>query len=109
MLNLIQNAINALNVEGKSDPKVWVSLTRTSRDIQVFVEDNGVGFPKEKMELLATPYFTLTPKGTGLGLSIVKKIVQDHKGELSFGESVRGGAKVTASFPLSMEVKKNER
>ncbi|GHT97796.1 hypothetical protein FACS1894126_2510 [Alphaproteobacteria bacterium] len=67
--------------------------------IVVSVEDNGPGLPQGKMESLATPYFTLTPKGTGLGLTIVKKIVQDHGGELLFEESKYGGAKVTLSIP----------
>jgi nitrogen fixation/metabolism regulation signal transduction histidine kinase len=40
-----------------------------------------------------------------LGLAIVKKIVQDHGGELSFGESIYGGAKVTISIPFSIGVK----
>jgi two-component system nitrogen regulation sensor histidine kinase NtrY len=106
MLNLIQNSVNAMAAAEKENPKTWISLTRTSNEVRVFVEDNGPGFPKEKMESLATPYFTLTPKGTGLGLSIVKKIAQDHKGELSFGSSERGGAKVTLSLPLPTEVKK---
>jgi two-component system nitrogen regulation sensor histidine kinase NtrY len=104
VINLIQNAVNALSTISKDDKKVVVSLERSSSVVKILVEDNGNGFPKEKIELLATPYFTLMPKGTGLGLVIVKKIVQDHGGELSFGESVYGGARVTISLPFSIEV-----
>jgi nitrogen fixation/metabolism regulation signal transduction histidine kinase len=96
--------VNALSTVSKNDKKVVVSLERSSSDIKILVEDNGIGFPKEKIASLATPYFTLMPKGTGLGLVIVKKIVQDHRGELSFGESVYGGAKATISLPFSIEV-----
>jgi two-component system nitrogen regulation sensor histidine kinase NtrY len=104
MANLIQNAINALSSLVKTDKKIWVSLEKTAEYIKIIVEDNGVGFPKEKMAALATPYFTLTPKGTGLGLAIVKKIVQDHRGELFFENSIFGGAKVIIALPLSIEV-----
>lgn len=104
VINLIQNAINALSTVSKDDKKIVVSLERSPSVVKILVEDNGNGFPKEKIESLATPYFTLMPKGTGLGLAIVKKIVQDHGGELSFGESVYGGALVTVSLPLSIEV-----
>jgi two-component system nitrogen regulation sensor histidine kinase NtrY len=108
IVNLIQNAINALSTVSKKNKKVVVSLEQTPVCIKVLVEDNGPGFPKEKMETLATPYFTLMPKGTGLGLAIVKKIVQDHGGELFFEESIHGGAKVIMSLPLSIEVKNEQ-
>ncbi|MDR0753244.1 MAG: hypothetical protein LBE95_01060 [Holosporaceae bacterium] len=102
IVNLIQNAINALSFLVKTDKKIWVSLEKTTERIKIIVEDNGVGFPKEKMAALATPYFTLTPKGTGLGLAIVKKIIQDHQGELFFENGILGGAKVTIALPLSI-------
>jgi two-component system nitrogen regulation sensor histidine kinase NtrY len=105
LINLIQNAVNALSVLEKTDKKIWISLIKDSDGIKIIVEDNGAGFPKEKIESLATPYFTLTPKGTGLGLSIVKKIAQDHGGDLILGERARGGAKATVYLPLSIEVK----
>jgi two-component system nitrogen regulation sensor histidine kinase NtrY len=106
IVNLIQNAINALSTANKTDKKVWVSVKQTPPNMIVSVEDNGPGLPKGKTESLATPYFTLMPKGTGLGLAIVKKIVQDHRGELTFGESVHGGAKVTMLIPFSIGVNK---
>ncbi|GHU18194.1 hypothetical protein FACS189472_06160 [Alphaproteobacteria bacterium] len=99
VVNLIQNSINALNTIDKESKKIFVTIDESEEYIAVSVEDNGPGLPKGKMESLATPYFTLTPKGTGLGLTIVKKIVQDHGGELLFEESKYGGAKVTLSIP----------
>jgi two-component system nitrogen regulation sensor histidine kinase NtrY len=99
IVNLIQNSINALNTIDKNDKKICVTLEDNHEYIIVAIEDNGPGLPKEKMESLATPYFTLTPKGTGLGLTIVKKIVQDHRGELLFEDSKLGGAKVTLLIP----------
>lgn len=102
IVNLIQNAINALSTVQKLDKGIWVSLAKHGENFILQIEDNGPGLPKEKMESLATPYFTLMPKGTGLGLAIVKKIISDHNGELSFGESKYGGAKVTLSIPIEV-------
>ncbi len=99
VVNLIKNAVNALGTVTKDDKKVQVSIKNDNNKFMVAVEDNGPGLPKEKIESLATPYFTLMPKGTGLGLAIVKKIVQDHGGELLFGDSNLGGAKITMSIP----------
>lgn len=102
IVNLIKNSVNVLGTVTKADKKVQVSIKNNSDKFMVIVEDNGPGLPKEKIESLATPYFTLMPKGTGLGLAIVKKIVQDHGGELLFGDSNLGGAKITISIPKVM-------
>lgn len=103
VMNLIQNAINALATVRKDGKSIWISLYKTEGKAVLQIEDNGPGLPKEKMKSLATPYFTLMPKGTGLGLAIVKKIIGDHNGELIFGESAHGGAKVTLSLPIEVK------
>jgi two-component system nitrogen regulation sensor histidine kinase NtrY len=105
IVNLIQNANNALSIIQKNNKRIWISLKKMSDRIRIVIEDNGNGFPKEKMASLATPYFTLMPKGTGLGLAIVKKIVQDHGGELFFEGSIHGGAKVIMALPCLIKVK----
>jgi two-component system nitrogen regulation sensor histidine kinase NtrY len=100
IVNLIQNAINVLNTIDKKDKNIYVRVKVENERVCVSVEDNGPGLPKEKIESLATPYFTMMPKGTGLGLAIVKKIMQDHNGDLFFGDSQSlGGACVTLSIP----------
>ncbi|MDR0677579.1 MAG: GHKL domain-containing protein [Holosporaceae bacterium] len=99
LVNLIQNAINALATIEKENKKIVISLEQREKHIKVLIEDNGPGLPEGKKEVLTTPYFTLMPKGTGLGLAIVKKIVQDHGGELSLGDSIYGGARVEMSIP----------
>lgn len=101
IVNLLQNAINALTVAKCKNGGIWITLQATQQRVIIDIEDNGPGLPKDKMTSLATPYFTLMPKGTGLGLAIVKKIIQDHNGELTFGESVHKGAKVRISIPLT--------
>jgi two-component system nitrogen regulation sensor histidine kinase NtrY len=49
------------------------------------VADNGSGLPKDiDIQSLCEPYVTNKNKGTGIGLAIVKKIIEDHDGELLF-------------------------
>ncbi|MBE6447486.1 MAG: HAMP domain-containing protein [Alphaproteobacteria bacterium] len=102
IVNLIKNALNALSTIDIENKSVWITLRSSSGEVYLDVEDNGPGLPKDKMESLATPYFSLLPKGTGLGLAIVKKIIQDHRGSISFGSSEHGGAKVTVVIPSFM-------
>ena len=102
VVNLIKNAMNALNTIDIPSKKITVQIKKDEEKSRMLIciNDNGPGFPKEKFEMLATPYFTLMPKGTGLGLAIVKKIVQDHGGELLFDNNEFGGASATISLPI---------
>ncbi len=104
IVNIIKNALNALSTINRKDKGVWIQLRITENTVRLDVEDNGPGLPQDRMDSLATPYFTLLPKGTGLGLAIVKKIIQDHKGSLVFGQSSHdSGAKITIILPLLKE------
>jgi signal transduction histidine kinase len=63
------------------------------------VEDSGPGIASELLPNVFDPFFTTKEAGTGLGLSIVRKIVDQHGGDIDI-ESERGqGAKVVVSIP----------
>ena len=47
------------------------------------------------------PYVTTKPKGTGLGLVIVKKIVEDHGGDVTIVNVAPRGARVTIILPTA--------
>jgi two-component system, NtrC family, nitrogen regulation sensor histidine kinase NtrY len=66
--------------------------------VQIVVEDNGRGLPKEGRERLTEPYMTTRSKGTGLGLAIVKKIMEDHGGFLKLEDREGGGARISLVF-----------
>ncbi|MBO4405649.1 MAG: GHKL domain-containing protein [Alphaproteobacteria bacterium] len=104
IVNIVKNAINALSTVNRENKGVWIQLRKEEDTVRLDVEDNGPGLPQDRMDSLATPYFTLLPKGTGLGLAIVKKIIQDHKGSLVFGQSAHDeGAKITMILPTFRE------
>lgn len=104
IVNIVKNAINALSTISRENKGVWIQLRKEDNTVRLDIEDNGPGLPQDRMDSLATPYFTLLPKGTGLGLAIVKKIIQDHKGSLVFGQSSHdAGAKITMILPVFKE------
>lgn len=85
--NLLQNAIDALHGEEGEEPpvsgnEIYVGVYEDLDNVFVVFIDNGSGFPENKRESLLEPYVTTKNKGTGLGLPIVKKIMQDHGGQL---------------------------
>ena len=61
--------------------------------------DNGIGIDQKKISKLFEPYYTTKDKGTGLGLSIVKKIVEDHGGNIKIEKNKNmAGATTLISF-----------
>ena len=57
--------------------------------IEIRIEDQGVGIPKEFHSKIFMPYFTTKQKGSGLGLATSFSIIQRHGGNITF-ESVLG-------------------
>jgi len=78
LINLIQNAIEAIKPEGG---KVTLRVRRTPTSVAIDVEDNGPGIPGQDAPIF-DPFFSTKPAGTGLGLSIAHRIVTDHEGSI---------------------------
>jgi len=97
-INLVTNAVQAMDGEG------WLTLaTRNAGDwVEVSVTDTGCGIPPEHVEKILDPFFTTKPvgQGTGLGLSIVKRIVDDHGGEIAIDSEPGTGTCITVTLPV---------
>lgn len=90
ILNLLTNAVEATPEGGH----IEVSVARDSEHVTLAVEDEGPGLSTEAREHLFEPFFSTKEHGTGLGLAISRAIVEAHGGELRFGSSKAGGARV---------------
>jgi len=97
--NLLQNAQDAL--ADIPDPRVTIATAVVGGAVQLTVTDNGSGFPEHMTQRVFEPYVTSKPKGTGLGLVIVKKIVEEHGGEVTVVNVTPRGARVTVKFPAA--------
>ena len=95
--NLLQNAQDAL-VENRA-PRIVVRSEAIGSMVRLSISDNGTGFPENLMKRAFEPYVTTKPKGTGLGLVIVKKIVEEHGGEVAIANIAPEGARVTITLP----------
>ena len=88
-------------------------LNSGREQIQVDVEDNGVGIAREDQERIFERFYrgehplVLATPGTGLGLSIVKQIVEMHKGKIWMNSTGVPGEGSTFSFTLPV-YEKNE-
>ena len=77
-LNILKNSYES---QTKSAKFISVKVSDGKGFIDIYIEDNGDGFP-ENRDKLFEPYITNKSDGTGLGLAICKKIIEDHGGEI---------------------------
>lgn len=101
VMNLLQNAFDALETSGRAAPCVSVSVTAESGTVALRVHDNGAGIAPEHLLRIFDPFFTTKPvgKGTGLGLSISYGIAEQHGGRLSGLNAEQGGAEFVLTLP----------
>ena len=84
LLNLVLNALDALEEAHRESPRVEVTTTVTDDEVHVLVSDNGVGMKDEDVPRAFDLFFTTKEpgKGTGLGLATAHKILTDHGGRI---------------------------
>lgn len=82
VLNILINAIDALDSVRETDRLITVDLSKRDDQIHLKITDNGPGMDIEEKERIFTPYYTTKKKGTGLGLYIAQKIISDHNGNI---------------------------
>jgi len=100
VVNLIDNAAEAL--EKSLRKEIWVrSALAADRDVvEIIIEDSGPGIPPEDKERLFLPYFSTKRSGTGLGLAIVNRIVAEHHGSIRVEENFPTGTKFVIELPF---------
>lgn len=106
-INLVTNAIDAMDEKAGNSPETAVEKTLTIRSFQedgkvvATVADTGAGMPREVMDKIFDPFFTTKKvgKGTGLGVSISYGIVKDYKGDITIESKPGKGTTFRLSFP----------
>jgi hypothetical protein len=73
-----------------------------NKNILIF-ENNGDPVPEEFHDIIFTPFKTSAPMGTGLGMANVKKIVEEHQGNIRYDKSFENGACFIIEFPEQKE------
>ena len=105
--NLLQNAQDAL--AGSKAPYIKITTVNRGGRAEFSVTDNGSGFPEHLMKRAFEPYVTTKPRGTGLGLSIVRKIIDEHQGEVTIANIAPHGARVAILLPATPAAGTGER
>jgi two-component system, NtrC family, sensor histidine kinase HydH len=98
VINLVVNALEAMKEGG-------TLLAKTASEghrVALTIEDTGAGIEPAHFPEVFDPFFTTKEGGTGLGLSIVRKIVDQHGGDVRIASKRGEGTCVTVVLPTAI-------
>lgn len=98
--NLVVNGIESMDDVPEHARRLAISTNLVGKQIEIAVEDNGLGFPADNLESLPASFFTTKKNGVGLGLSLCRAIVESHGSKLNVARAEPGGTRF--SFALSV-------
>jgi len=99
LTNLLSNAVKY----SPTGSEITVTVARNETHIELIVEDQGVGIPKDSLSHVFEPFYRAANaknvKGSGLGLSIVHDCVKCHKGTIRVDSRIGKGTQVFVEIP----------
>jgi signal transduction histidine kinase len=99
-LSILKNALEAMSAGGHI--RIAVAPHRGVRgrhEVSITIENDGAPIPTEHIGKIFEPGFTTKSAGTGLGLSSVKKIIEEHRGQISIASGPGQGTAVIIRLP----------
>ena len=103
LINIFNNAKDILVQHNIENGWIKIDLIKQDNEVNIIIEDNGGGIPKDILPKIFDPYFTTKhqSQGTGLGLHMSRKIIEESlNGKLNASNS-QNGAVFTITLPLS--------
>jgi signal transduction histidine kinase len=104
-LNMITNAIYAINKRFLEQPggKLTITTTNDVDNVYIKIADNGTGMDENTKKKLFEPFFTTKDvgEGTGLGLSIAYNTINKHNGHITVNSAVGEGTEFIIDIPMN--------
>ncbi len=99
-LSILKNALQAMTPGGHIHIEaVPYRGVRSRHEVAITIENDGAPIPTEHIGKIFEPGFTTKAAGTGLGLSSVKKIIEEHRGQISIASGPGQGTTVIIRLP----------
>jgi two-component system nitrogen regulation sensor histidine kinase NtrY len=99
VVNLIDNAAEALETAAVREIMVSTSAHGDSELVEIVVQDTGHGISPEDKDRLFLPHFSTKDRGTGLGLAIAARIVAEHGGTIYVEDNFPVGSRFVVELP----------
>jgi two-component system, sensor histidine kinase FlrB len=98
LMNLLNNAIEA----SAERAEILLTIAKTQQqELQLLVQDQGVGMSEEVRARIFEPFFTTKSSGTGLGLAVVDSVIRAHGGRVSCESKPSVGTVFSVLLPLN--------
>ncbi|MEM6735793.1 MAG: ATP-binding protein [Bacteroidota bacterium] len=99
MMNMLANAVQAIDKNGT----INIITSRNGDNIEITIEDDGMGIPEENLSKISDPFFTTKPsgEGTGLGLFITYSIIEEHNGQIDVISNPGKGTIFSITLPIN--------
>ncbi len=107
LVALLVNAVEAMKDSGREDRRLSIRLDGDADEVQIDIQDSGVGIPAEVLPHIFEPFFSTkhAESGVGLGLSVVYGIVERHGGRIDVDSQVSQGTTFHVRFPRRPSMK----
>jgi len=92
LINLINNAIDELEIANISNGKILIFTKQVDRFVRIYVQDNGRGVPKDKEKTIFELLHTDKDGGSGIGLWLSQSIITRWNGKLWYESAPQGGS-----------------
>jgi PAS domain S-box-containing protein len=104
VLNLVMNGMEAMSSVGDRARELVITTRNVdANQVQVTVQDSGIGLDPNRMARIFEPFYTTKSGGMGMGLSISGAIVQNHGGRLWATANDGPGASFNFTVPKYQE------
>jgi PAS domain S-box-containing protein len=105
ILNLIQNAIEAMQVHHVKEKRIHIQTRATQFEtIEITLNDTGPGFSKEHITKVFMPFFTTKAHGRGMGLAICRSIIEAHGGQFTINSNSGSSSNSWIRFSLPFSI-----
>jgi two-component system sensor histidine kinase PilS (NtrC family) len=100
--NLATNGLRAMAAGGTL--RLAARVNGDCGDIEILVQDEGIGIPPDEIDSLFQPFHGSFAKGSGLGLAIVHRIASDYHGDIQVTSNAGAGTTVAVRLPVRVAV-----
>jgi len=101
LCHILRNSMESITkiLAEKKRATVKVALIKGEESIGISISDKGEGIAKKNLGRIFEPFFSTRPDRMGLGLTFVKRVMEEHRGEIQVESRSKRGTTITLTFP----------